>query len=113
MMDPISVQNHLRSLTHVGKLNPRLEIPGMASGSGVPGVTSGESFKDILVDSIGKVNALQSEADMAIEKLVSGETGNIHDTLLAVQRAELSMRMLIEVRNKVISGYHEIMRLQV
>ena len=113
MMDPISVQSHLRSLTHVGKLNPRLEIPGMASGSGIPGVTSGESFKDILVDSIGKVNALQSEADMAIEKLVSGETGNIHGTLLAVQRAELSMRMLVEVRNKVISAYHEIMRLQV
>lgn len=112
-MDPISAQNHLRSLSHVTKLNPRLEIPGLASGSDVPTVPGGESFKDILADSIGKVNALQSEADMAIEKLVSGESGNIHGTLLAVQRAELSMRMLVEVRNKVISAYQEIMRLQV
>ncbi len=71
------------------------------------------SFVDVLKESIEKVNTLQSEADVAIEGLVKGESKNIHDTMIAIEKANLSFNMMIQVRNKLLAAYEEIMRTQV
>jgi flagellar hook-basal body complex protein FliE len=73
----------------------------------------GGSFVDVLKESIEKVNMLQGEADMAIEGLVKGETKNVHDTMIAIEKANISFNMMIQVRNKLLSAYEEIMRTQV
>jgi len=57
-------------------------------------------------------NVLQHKAATAQEELSTGRNGNIHETLIAVSKAEISFRMLTEVRNKVISAYQEVMRMQ-
>ncbi len=77
------------------------------------GETGGGSFVDVLKESIDKVNMLQGEANMAIEGLVKGETKNIHDTMIAIEKASTSFNMMIQVRNKLLSAYEEIMRMQV
>lgn len=74
---------------------------------------AGESFNKVLSDSINKVNDLQTEADKAIESLAKGETKNIHETMIAVEKANLSFNMMLQVRNKLLTAYEEMMRMQV
>jgi flagellar hook-basal body complex protein FliE len=72
-----------------------------------------KTFGDFLKDSIGQVNDLQHEANVAMEKLASGESKNLHETLLAVEKADIAFRTMNQVRSKVIDAYKEIMRMQV
>lgn len=72
-----------------------------------------KSFGDFLSESIGKVNSLQQDADVAIQKLASGESKNISETMLTVQRAEIAFKTMNQIRGKVIDAYKEIMKMQV
>ena len=71
------------------------------------------SFSDVLAKSISDVNNLQKEANTAIEKLATGQSKNIHETMLAVERADIAFRAMNQVRLKVIEAYKEVMRMQV
>lgn len=71
------------------------------------------SFKDILVEAVSEVQKLQEEADTTIKKLVSGEIKDVSEVMIAVQRADTAFQTLMAVRNKVITAYEEIMRMQV
>ena len=73
----------------------------------------GNSFGKILKDSIKEVNQLQHAADVSIEQLAAGKTKNLHETMIALEKADISFRLMMEVRNKIIDAYHEIMRMQV
>lgn len=83
------------------------EIPG-ADASKAPG-----SFGDALQKSIEKVNEDQLQADRAVKELVAGRNKNIHETMLMIEKADMSFRLMMQVRNKVIDAYREIMRMQV
>lgn len=85
-----------------------LETPGV----GAP-AEGGKTFGEFLQDSIGKVNALQNEANVAMEKLASGESQNLHETLLAVEKADIAFRTMNQVRSKVLDAYREIMKMQI
>ncbi|MFH1034943.1 MAG: flagellar hook-basal body complex protein FliE [Pseudomonadota bacterium] len=74
--------------------------------------TGGKSFTDTLKESIGKVEDLQQSADQSINDLATGRTKTLHETMISVEQAELSFKMLMAVRGKVINAYHEIMRMQ-
>lgn len=113
-MDPMAIQNHVRSLQGLGSLAPSSELPGLRSlEPKKAGSVGGKSFGEVLADSIREVNEIQQSVDVRMEKLAAGETSNIHETLIEMQRAEISMKMLLQVRNKMVSAYQEIMRLQV
>ena len=71
------------------------------------------SFAEILKNSIQEVNALQKEADSAVQELVQGKTENVSEVLTAVEKADLAFRALMQVRNKLIEAYEEINRLRV
>lgn len=60
-----------------------------------------------------EVNQLQKESGESVERLVSGDVTNIHDVMVAVEKASVSFELMMEVRNKVIEAYHEVMRMQV
>jgi flagellar hook-basal body complex protein FliE len=72
-----------------------------------------KTFSQILEDSLDKVNLYQSQADTAIKELVAGRTKNIHETMLTIERADTSLKMMMQVRNKILDAYREIMRMQV
>jgi flagellar hook-basal body complex protein FliE len=88
----------------------KFNIEGAPSVGGAEGA---KSFGDFLQDSIGKVNSLQNEANVAMEKLASGESQNLHETLLAVEKADIAFRTMNQVRTKVIDAYREIMKMQI
>ena len=62
---------------------------------------------------MGQVNLDQHQADHAIKEMVAGRSKNLHETLLAVEKADSSLKLMMQVRNKVLDAYREIMRMQV
>ncbi len=75
--------------------------------------TDKESFKKTLLGYIDQVNELQNRADRSIEKLISGETKDIHQVMIAAEEASISFQLMMELRNKILDAYHEVMRIQV
>ncbi|MFH1022448.1 MAG: flagellar hook-basal body complex protein FliE [Planctomycetota bacterium] len=71
------------------------------------------SFKNFLTDQIRKVNDLQQEADQAVKGAFTGQTQDVTEVLGAVKKAEVAFDLLMEVRNKVVDAYQEIMRMRV
>lgn len=72
----------------------------------------GKSFGDVLKESINRVDSIQKEADHAIQEMVSG-SGDIHNAMIALEQANISFQVMMQVRNKIVSAYEEVMRTQV
>lgn len=70
-------------------------------------------FSTMLKNAIKDVNGAQLEADDAVQKVLSGETNDIHSTMVALQKADVSLKMMLEVRNKIMEAYQEVMRTQI
>lgn len=70
------------------------------------------SFSDILNKTLGELNAVQQKADKAVADLATGEVKDLHQAAIAIGKAETSMKLMLEVRNKAISAYKEIARTQ-
>lgn len=71
------------------------------------------SFKNVINNLIKDVDQLQKTAAKATEKLVTGELEDVHQVVVAMQEAQTSFRMLMEVRNKMVEAYREVMKMQV
>jgi flagellar hook-basal body complex protein FliE len=71
------------------------------------------SFGDMLKDSIHKMGELEKDANTQVEKLTKMETQDVHNTMIAMEKADLSFHLAMQVRNKIISAYEEVMRMQV
>jgi flagellar hook-basal body complex protein FliE len=76
-------------------------------------VTAKTSFSDVLKESIQKVGEVEKEADQEVEKLAKMETNDIHNTMIALEKADITFQTMMQVRNKIINAYEEIMRMQV
>ena len=74
---------------------------------------AGTGFTDAVKKAIGEVNKLQTGADKAAVNLASGDIEDVHKAMLAMNKAKLALDFTIQVRNKVIEAYQEIMRMQV
>jgi flagellar hook-basal body complex protein FliE len=73
----------------------------------------GESFDKTLKSAIEKVNDLQLKADKAAQDLATGRTDNIAEVMIATEKADIALRLMMQVRNKMIESYQEIMKIQV
>ncbi len=69
---------------------------------------AGPAFKEFMLDALGHVNSMQTDADHAVEQLSTGKDVNAAEVLTAVQKADLSFRMMIQIRNKLVQAYQEI-----
>ena len=76
-------------------------------------VQNPESFGSMLVDSLNDVNRLKLEADVAVENLATGKQKDIHATMIALEKADVAFQLLMQIRNKIISAYETVMRMQV
>jgi len=78
-----------------------------------PAEVEGRDFKSFLLDSLEKVNRLQSEADAGVQKLLTGETDNVAEVLSATKKAEIAFDLLMEIRNKLMDAYTEVKQIRV
>ena len=72
-----------------------------------------KSFSSFLKQSIEKVNEAQVESDQLTEKLARGQDVDLHQVMIASQKSSVTMQLTLEVRNKAIEAYQEMMRMQV
>ncbi len=72
-----------------------------------------ESFADTLKEAVGQVNQLQKTADVKMQELATGKTDNIQEVMLATEKADIALRLMVNVRNKIIEAYQEVMKMQV
>ncbi len=92
---------------------PITQIPSIQLPDG-PGFLSSKpgEFQSVLNTAIQAVESSHTEAQTAVNQFLTGETEDLHKVALAGQRAELTSELFLQVRNKVISAYQEIMRMQ-
>jgi len=97
--------------TPISPITP-IRTPEMVQPMRQPGQSG--AFKSMLDAAIQHVetNSAQANADKSVERFLSGETEELHSTALAIQRADLEFDLFMQVRNKVVQAYQEIMRMQ-
>jgi flagellar hook-basal body complex protein FliE len=78
-----------------------------------PGTKNAGGFGAVLQDAMNKVGEINDTATKSVESFLSGEGDDLHKTIMATQRADLAMELFLQVRNKVVQAYQEVMRMQV
>lgn len=93
---------------------PDLEKLGSGLSSQPAGaVQSGGSFQNLLGNFVNEVSAQQNAAGDAVSGLLSGKNVSLHQAMISMEEASVSFQMMVEVRNKLLDSYQELMRMQV
>ena len=100
-----------------------MEIKGIESGMGlskafpelgkVGSPSTAEGAGKFFSELVSKVNDIQVQSDKSIQGLASGENKNLHEVMIAVEKASISFQFMSQVRNKALEAYQEVMRMQV
>lgn len=93
---------------HTVGVSPRL-LPSHS----VQGSHQQPSFSQFLSEGLQRVRALHADADEAVLQLTTGQTDNLHQVMIAMERASLALELTVAIRNKLVDAYQEIMRMQV
>jgi flagellar hook-basal body complex protein FliE len=105
MIDPISAS----------ALGPEFQVGGIgaAPGTAAAGSSAGGSFGSLLTDKIGALNDIQNSAADASQALATGQATDVASVVTTVEQAALAMQLAVQVRNKAVDAYQELMRVQV
>ncbi len=85
----------------------------LKSKSGSPIENSSTDFAQELKNALGNVNQMQVEGEKAMSDIATGSVKDLHQAAIAIDKAEISMKLMLEVRNKALSAYKEITRTQI
>ena len=84
----------------------------MDAGSLPPVSTGGTAFREVLHSAIDDMQQLEGQAESKVAGVLSGNGADVHTALIAVEKADLSFQLMMQVRNKIVAAYEEISRLQ-
>jgi flagellar hook-basal body complex protein FliE len=98
------------SIQRIDKLNDPLQVGKQKT---VVNAEEVPSFGDTLKGFIKDVNHMQNHADKSIEKMVAGEITDVHQVMVAVEEANTAFSLMMELRNKMLDAYQEVMRMQI
>jgi flagellar hook-basal body complex protein FliE len=87
-------------------------VPGELYEAAARPESRSEAFTKVVRHFLGDVNLQQVQADHNVQRFLSGEADNLNEVMIALSKADLSFRMFMEIRDKVIEAYQEVMRLQ-
>jgi flagellar hook-basal body complex protein FliE len=96
------------SLTYAPPLTPM-----RPAASPTPAAAPAKDFHNHLKEALGEVNDLKQQADQAIQQLVGEGKGDLQETIVAMEKADVSFRLMMQIRNKILDAYQEIVRMQV
>ena len=103
----VGLRAYTNALQNFSKAEKKMQDAGIGKA-----IAQENDFSKVLKESLGKVNDLQSDRSNMIASFASGETQNVHELMIAMQKASLAMNMTAAVRNKVIEAYRELSRMQ-
>lgn len=91
-----------------------LTLPQLTPATSSAGHSSGQpgEFQKVLTGAINQVESLNNNASQSVQKFLRGDNEELHTTILATQKAELAFQLGLQVRNKVVDAYQEIMKMQ-
>lgn len=95
----------VRSLSTASQIQP--------AGNAATKKPNDVSFQDTIRGLLDKANEPHADAEAAFQDLITGNTDNLHNVVLSVAKADMSFRLLLELRNRLTEAYQEIMRMQV
>ena len=101
---------------NIGAISSALTSNAQGAGplqNAAPGNADGTPFSEMISDALKQAQDQAGRMDSDITQLVTGKADNVHDIVLNVAEADLTFRMLMEVRDRLISSYQEIMRMQI
>lgn len=90
---------------------PNFNIPN-PSANDLGGDAGGVNFSDILKNAVGTVNTLNDSAAAQVSNLVQGGSANMNDVMIAVEKADVSFQLMMQVRNKIVNAYQDIEKMQ-
>lgn len=93
--------------------NNNLKIPQLAEKIDAKDDKSKVKFSDILKNALEEANELKQESDKLTSDYLTGRTDNLHEVMIASQKAEISIMFVTEVRNRIMDAYQEFARMQV
>ncbi len=99
----------MQSMSAVGSLPQTIPNPvrdAKSANGDVP-------FADMVKGLVKETNQEQLKSQDGVRQLIAGETDSIHDVVLTTSRADLAFRLMMEIRNRLIASYQEVMRMQV
>jgi len=91
---------------------PSAGAAGIGRGAGAERPAAG-GFARALEQALGKVNTAQMERDRRVQGVVTGEVTQVHEVMVAAEEAKLAFDLMLEVRNKLLESYQQIMQMQV
>ena len=94
-------------------LDPVRAVGGAGAAGGAQGGQPARPFSEVLSDALSQVNQFQLEADRQSMLLATGQASEIHSVMIAAEKAELALELTLQLRNKALEAYQEIMRMQV
>lgn len=86
---------------------------GVEKGNQITPAQAQQSFSNLLKAAINEVNEVQNQSDNLTKKLAMGEPVELHQVMIAAEKASITLQTTMEIRNKVVEAYQEIMRMQV
>ena len=95
-----------------GPISPTTSVPSIDSIRPAGEARTGGSFADVFGAAVRNVEGYGRDASASVERFLNGEGEELHSTVLATQRAEMAFDLFMQMRNKVVSAYQEIMRMQ-
>ncbi len=119
MIDPVAAHHALQEALRAGSdvENPAIRPLGPARAAtdleNVSGTDRGTSFGDLVGGLVKDVDDKGKAAESEVRKLMLGESNNIHRSMIAMQEAGVAFSLLVEVRNKLVESYQELMRMPV
>jgi flagellar hook-basal body complex protein FliE len=87
--------------------------PSLRPDQGAAAGPNGQPFKNILLEALDQVNSMQSQANDAVEQLVTGGDVNPAEVLTTLQKADMSFRLMLQIRNKLVQAYQEINNIRI
>ena len=93
-----------------------MKIAGVGPGQGLPqikpaGSEATKGFEDLMQEAIGKLSQVQTDSEKSVKELASG--GDPTEAIIAMEKADMNFQLMVEVRNKLITAYQQIMNMQV
>lgn len=89
------------------------ELPGLKSVNDNVSNRNSINFSEILKSELNKVNEVQLNAEQATQDLLTGKATDIHQVMIATEEARLSLELAVQIRNKLVDAYQEIIRMQI
>lgn len=98
--------------TPISGISSIASVPATGGTPAASAAAGGSGFSDALTNIINSAEQSANSANGAVEQMLNG-TGDVHDAMIALQRAELTLQLTVQVRNKLVQAYQDIMRMPV